>query len=468
MKFLNSHIYSLLLKVLLHLLFLLGIIFLGQTERYEHFKLIGLFLSVFALLFILIKYQKSSVFELVVLSLASRLLLWDYFPALSQDFYRFIWDGMLNAKGFNVYVNLPQTLWENFSIEHNQFTETLYRKMGKLSAHNYTNYPPFAQLIYTLLYKICGENITAYVYGLRIVNWLAELGSFWFMWQLMRHFKINLKSIFWLILNPLILLELTGNLHFEAVMLCFFLGFLYFFLVKKRYYLSILLLSLSIVSKLLPLIILPLILSYRYHKDLRISILKGLFLCSQTLILSLISYLYFVDQQLISSYSESLGLWFSTFEFNVSIYYVLREIGYWMVGYNAIAFIGKLLAAVIFFTVMCISFWKYKQNKAEEFLKKMSVIFLIYFLLATTVHPWYLILPLSLGIINRNFLTKQLLLIWSATVVLSYASYKIKMVEESAIILVIEYSLIYLIVLKHLFLSFISRFSTSHSANNKA
>ncbi|SHE96465.1 hypothetical protein SAMN05444278_11048 [Psychroflexus salarius] len=452
---------------MLHLLFLSGIIFLNQTERHEHFQLIGIYLSAFTLLFILIKYQKSSFFELIILSLASRLLLWDYFPALSQDFYRFIWDGMLNAKGFNVYVNLPQTLWENFSIEHNQFTETLYRKMGKLSAHNYTNYPPFAQLIYTLLYKICGENITTYIYGLRIVNWLAEIGIFWFMWQLMRHFKINLKSIFWLILNPLILLELTGNLHFEAVMLCFFLGFLYFFLVKKRYYLSILLLSLSIVSKLLPLIILPLILSYRYHKNLRISILKGLFLCSQTLILSLISYLYFVDQQLISSYSESLGLWFSTFEFNASIYYVLREIGYWMVGYNAIAFIGKLLAAVIFFTVMCISFWKYKQNKAEEFLKKMSVIFLIYFLLATTVHPWYLILPLSLGIINRNFLTKQLLLIWSATIILSYISYKTEIVKEPTIILIVEYSLIYLIILKYLFLRLRKRLNTSYSANTK-
>lgn len=454
-----------LLKVLLHLLFLLGIIFLSQTKRYEHFQLIGIYLSVFTLLFILIKYQKSSVFELIILSLASRLLLWDYFPALSQDFYRFIWDGMLNAKGFNVYVNLPQTLWENFSIEHNQFTETLYRKMGKLSALNYTNYPPFAQLIYTLLYKICGENITTYIYGLRIVNWLAELGIFWFMWQLMRHFKIYLKSIFWLFLNPLILIELTGNLHFEAVMMCFFFGFLYFFIVKKYYHLSVILLSISIISKLLPLIILPLVLSYRYSKSLHQSVIKGLYLCCLTLILSLTSYLHFVDQQLLNNYSESLGLWFSTFEFNASIYYILREIGYLTVGYNAIATIGKFLAILIFMSIMAISFWNYKRNNSVNFLKKMSLIFLIYFLLATTVHPWYLILPLSVGLINKSLLTKQLLLIWSATIILSYISYKTETVKELTIILIVEYCLIYLIILKYLFLRLRKRLNTSYCAD---
>lgn len=43
---------------------------------------------------------------------------------------------------------------------------------------------------------------------------------------------------------------------------------------------------------------------------------------------------------------QSANLYYQKFEFNASIYYLLRQIGFWWYGYNTIAFLGKALAVL--------------------------------------------------------------------------------------------------------------------------
>ena len=74
---------------------------------------------------------------LVVTALVFRILFLGYTPTLSQDYFRFIWDGRLLADGFNPYLYLPNDLISsNIKIPQAQ---QLYEGMGSLSAKHFSN-----------------------------------------------------------------------------------------------------------------------------------------------------------------------------------------------------------------------------------------------------------------------------------------------------------------------------------------
>ena len=86
--------------------------------------------------------------------------------------------------------------------------------------------------------------------------------------------------------NPLIILEFTGNLHFEGIMIGCILWSL-FYLHKGRHLISAILLALAIVTKLIPLLFLPFIFFYLNWK-------KGFIYVSVVSLLVLFSMLPFL------------------------------------------------------------------------------------------------------------------------------------------------------------------------------
>ena len=104
--------------------------------RTDFTKLITLYAGLLFVSFKLIQLEKHNFKFLLISAVLLRLIFLFALPNLSQDFYRFIWDGRLLTSGFNPYLNLPASFGGNIP----QASE-LIKGMGALSAGNFTNYP---------------------------------------------------------------------------------------------------------------------------------------------------------------------------------------------------------------------------------------------------------------------------------------------------------------------------------------
>ena len=141
-------------------------------------------------------------------------------PNLSQDFYRFIWDGRMILEGINPFISIPETFVEKGNIPISQGTE-LYRGMGQLSGSHYTNYPPVNQFNFLIAAIFSNTSIVGAVIVMRLQIILADIGIIYFGKKILKQLNLPHHLIFLYALNPFIIIELTGNLHFESVMLVF-------------------------------------------------------------------------------------------------------------------------------------------------------------------------------------------------------------------------------------------------------
>ncbi|MCC8361146.1 glycosyltransferase 87 family protein [Salinimicrobium sediminilitoris] len=366
-----------------------------------------------------------------------RLLFLFAVPNLSKDFYRFIWDGRLLLEGINPYLMTPA---EYFAAGNLPFlgAQELYDGMGSLSAGNPTNYPPLNQLFFALAAFLGGKSILASVVWLRVFIIAADIGIFYFGRKLLKNLNLPKSNIFFYLLNPLIIIELTGNLHFEGVILFFLLAGLYL-LQRQKWLFSALLFSCSIAVKLIPLMFLPLLFK-------RLGWKKAILYYSITGALLLLFFLPFLSGAFSENFFSSINLWFQKFEFNASFYYLIRWIGYQVEGYNIIAYAGPAIAIVVFVLILALS--TLKQNlRINGLILSMMFGSVVYLMLSTTVHPWYLATPLLLSIFTRY----KFVQVWSLMVVLSYFAYSQHDYKENLWFIALEYVVVFGVVSYELF-----------------
>ena len=116
-----------------------------SLDRTNFSQLIAQYFILFIPFVYFIKKEKNNFTFLVAIAIVFRLIFLIAIPNLSQDFYRFIWDGRMILKGLNPYLYLPETFISQGSLPINQATD-LYLGMGALNGSHYTNYPPINQL----------------------------------------------------------------------------------------------------------------------------------------------------------------------------------------------------------------------------------------------------------------------------------------------------------------------------------
>ena len=413
-------------------------VFAYFLERTEFNKLLFLWFSLFGCFYLLIKSKNISTSTLIGLVILFRLIFLFAIPNLSQDFYRFIWDGRMILKGLNPYLSIPQSFIQQ-GIQPISEAYNLYNGMGEMNASHYTNYPPINQLCFLIAALFASKSVFGSIIILRIIIILADIGILYYGKKLLQILNLPVKNIFWYALNPFIIIEMTGNLHFEPVMLFFLICSLYQ-LHQEKWTLAAILLACSISVKLIPLLFLPLFYQWFIKKELKwlIGIQKLSLFYIITLAALIISFLPFYSSEFIKNYSDSVGLWFKKFEFNASFYYIFREIGYLFRGWNEIEIIGKTTPFLTITFVLIVSF--FRNNKSMiQLITALLFVLCFYYFTTTTVHPWYLATPLILSIFTKY----RFPVIWSIVIIFSYQAYENNPWKENLWFVAIEYILLY-------------------------
>ncbi|WP_179351345.1 mannosyltransferase [Winogradskyella vidalii] len=434
--------------------------FAYAIERTDTYQLLLSYILLFALVYKIINASgnNTSGFKLlVVFSIIFRLLFLFATPNLSQDFYRFIWDGRMILEGFNPYLYTPDSFIESGRFPVPQAQE-LYDGMGPLSASHFTNYPPINQFLFSIAALFSRHSILGSVIVMRLLIIAADLGTVYFGEKLLERLNLDSKRIFWYILNPFIIIELTGNLHFEGVMI-FFLVWSLYLLHSGKWKSAALVLACSISVKLIPLMLLPLFFGwFRKNRNLltnkvkasvnnekittshvpRIDLLKLIRFYTIIGITTTLLFLPFFSMEFVTNYSKTVGLWFGNFEFNASIYYLLRAIGYSITGYNEIAIIGKILPLISVIIILSFSLFR-NNNTLPQLIGSMLLAFTCYLFLSTTVHPWY-IATLVIFCVFTNY---KFPLIWSLAIILSYLAYSNAANSENLWIIGVEYLIVF-------------------------
>ena len=376
----------------------------------------------------------------------------------------------MTLEGFNPYLYTPESF-----ISKNEFpiaqAQELYIGMRELNASHFTNYPPVNQLCFLIAGLFAGKSIIGSAAVLRLLIIAADFGTLYYGKKLLQKLKLPAHNIFWYILNPFIIIELTGNLHFEGVMI-FFLVWSLYLLHTNKWKLAAIVFAFSIATKLVPLMFLPLFFwwfvsnrnviaseekqsvkkdeiaaSQTPRNDMRKGITKLVAFYSIVGVTTLLLFAPFFSSQFIDNYSKTVGLWFGNFEFNASIYYIAREIGYWFRGWNEIAIIGKILPIVTVLFILYLSFFK-KIITTKQLITSMLFAFTFYLFASTTVHPWYVATILILSV----FTNYKFSLVWSFIIIISYLAYANTNDTENLWIIGFEYLVVYSVFIWEVFI----------------
>lgn len=425
---------------LVGLLYGLGLTYIAYfLRRTDTLPLLLSFGGLFGLCLYSYRYAKQvSLSQWLLLAILLRLLLLPAVPTLSDDFYRFIWDGRLLLAGEHPFTHIPSWYMQAGAPSLAGLTPELYSRLN--SPEYYTIYPPLHQATFYLAAFVGRESLLLSLLSLRIPLILAEAGTLWLILKLLQQYKMPGKLSLLYALNPLVILECIGNLHFEAFMVFFLLLGIYLLNSYQQHPRIFFLASAAaafaaaIASKLLPLMFLPFLLR---KLGLRAFLLFFLF----GFLLTLALFLPLYSPELLAGFQGSLSLYYQKFEFNASLYYLLREAGYWFKGYNIIGTAGPFM---VLLATGCIFLFSLSR-KAEKLRLPTGMlwVYTLFLVSSLTVHPWYIIPLLVFSLFTRY----RFPLLWSGLVFLTYAAYGEGGFAESKLVLAIEYGCVGLFLL---------------------
>ncbi len=397
--------------------------FISRLPRSDFSLLIAASALAFVLWWVVYRNKRHiSILWFIVAFVLLRLPFFLELPLLSDDFYRFLWDGLLIHSGVNPFGAVPV---ETFGILP---AGTDMRYAAELLAHMNSApypsvYPTLHQAVFAVAAWFGGSDILAGVNVIRGVFVGVEAVVAVFLYRRLAAVPL---AYFLYLLNPLTVVEGLGNVHFEAMMVPLF-AVMVWACRSERTKLGAISWAAAILVKLNPLILAPTFL-FRMRARRRWTFFAW---AAGVVIIGLVLLRPWTG---FAAVDGGMSLYFRSFEFNASIYYLLRQGITAIIGYNPIAWLGPALGVG---ALLAIVLWAFLKRRAVSLPEVALGIYILYLLFATTVHPWYVIPVLYFALAAG----RPLIAIWSFAAFLSYAHY-LPPIGPKAASLFVEYGLL--------------------------
>lgn len=291
-------------------------------------------------------------------------------PVLSDDAYRYVWDGMLLADGVNPFLHRPSD--DALAGYHE---EEIYEQLN--SQDFYSVYPPVSQLIFGAggLFYPFGWEVSYYV--IKVLLSLLELGAVFLLARL-----VSCRALLLYAWNPLVLVETAGQAHTEAAML-FFLAICLWAYRRKKPQMTGASLAFAGWVKLYPFVFLPFLLRRTGLRGLLAGGLAALALWTP-----------FYHPSFFTHFFDSLDLYVRYFEFNAGLYYSIKHLFLGYTGEDWSKILGPAFRRV--FLIGLPLLYLLDVRRSWPLWKPFLFVAAFFLLCSTTIHPWYFLVILML------------------------------------------------------------------------
>ncbi|MBN2443929.1 MAG: hypothetical protein JXJ04_21380 [Spirochaetales bacterium] len=286
---------------------------------------------------------------------------------LSDDVYRYYWDGKVQSQGINPYLYAPISDYFKAGIK-DAFYEKVNHKEYK------TIYPPLSQLFFFLIYSLGGN----FFFYLKVLYLICDIICGFVLYKICK----KKQHVLLYVLSPLLLVEVYLSMHIDIIGVLFLVCSIYFF-KKQKYPLSFIFLGLSVLIKYITFGVFVIYVITLIHpkgsgiKEKPLTIFFSIFLFFMVIALFYAPYLATAG----SGVFDQLFFYGNYWEFNSIIHPVISQLA------PNVAFMIKACLYLIILGLL--SF--YKRMRIEH---KVRLALLALLLNNGAFYPWYLLVLL--------------------------------------------------------------------------
>ena len=165
--------------------------------------------------------QNGLLVWIVAIGLVMRITMLFSTPMLEDDYFRYLWDGAVTARGINPYTYAPQSVIDNDPNIPDAMKELVAESGDVVRRINHpqirTIYPPVTQAFFATAHLLSPWNVL----GWRFVLLLVDIVNLILLLSILRFFGL---SSFWIAVywwNPLLVKEIFNSGHMDILIIPF-------------------------------------------------------------------------------------------------------------------------------------------------------------------------------------------------------------------------------------------------------